>query len=432
MRHIYWFQQDLRLQDNPGLSAHAGAEQLLLVFCWPRSRPWCNLTGMGAQRERFLIESVQALRAELAALGQQLLVVFGSPEEEIPRLVRQFQADRIGTALTPGYYERKAREYLSRSLEIPLQVHAGNTLFSAEQLPFSLDKLPMHFTPFRNRVEHLRSASPLAPPVALPPPPLMDFNELPQPSVAPPIALPLTGGAVAGRRRLQHWTAEHGGIGNYKQTRNCLDGLDGSSTLSPWLASGALSVREVAAAIDRHEREFGANESTHWLLLELLWREFFHWRALADDVALFRLGGAGGRLHRCTFEPRNFARWSKGDTNVPLVNALMRQLLATGWMSNRGRQIAASYLVNELGLDWRFGAAFFEKHLIDYDVGSNFGNWQYLAGVGADPRGGRHFNLAKQAEQFDPTQRFTRKWDGFQPQQPEFVTDGADWPIDPR
>jgi len=432
MRHIYWFQNDLRLQDNPGLLAHAGAEQLLLVFCWPRSRPWCNLTGMGAQRERFLIESVQALREELAALGQNLLVVSGSPEEALPRLARHFGADRIGTALTPGYYERKARDYVAGRLEIPLQVHTGNTLFSAEQLPFSLADMPAHFTPFRNRVEHLCSAPPLPPPAALPPPPQMDFGQLPEPSVGPPMALPLRGGAAAGRRRLQHWAAPHGGIGDYKQTRNCLDGLDGSSTLSPWLASGALSVREIAFAIDRYEREFGANESTHWLLLELLWREFFHWRALGNDVALFRHGGAGGRLQRCTFEPRNFARWSKGDTNVPLVNALMRQLLATGWMSNRGRQIAASCLVNELGLDWRYGAAFFEKHLIDYDVAINFGNWQYLAGVGADPRGGRHFNLAKQAEQHDPAQQFTRKWDGFQPRQPEFVTDGADWPIDPR
>ncbi len=80
-------------------------------------------------------------------------------------------------------------------------------------------------------------------------------------------------------------------------------------------------------------------------------------------------------------------------SNYPLVNALMRQLLATGWMSNRGRQIAASCLVNDFGIDWRYGAAFFEKHLLDYDVASNYGNWQYLAGVGADPKGGRHFNI---------------------------------------
>jgi len=112
------------------------------------------------------------------------------------------------------------------------------------------------------------------------------------------------------------------------------------------------------------------------------------------------------------------------------VNALMHQLVATGWMTNRGRQIAASYLVNELNHDWRYGAAFFEKHLIDYDVGSNYGNWQYIAGVGTDPRGGRHFNIDKQAAQYDPDGHFTTKWDGYRAAQPRYVTDAADWPLD--
>ena len=154
------------------------------------------------------------------------------------------------------------------------------------------------------------------------------------------------------------------------------------------MANGNLSVREVAEAIFRYEREHVNNESTYWLYFELLWREFFHWRAVIDGRHLFRQGGRHDRRLLTTFEPRNFARWCAGDTDFPLVNALMRQLTATGWMSNRGRQIAASCLVNELGLDWRYGAAFFEQQLIDYDVGSNYGNWQYLAGVGSDPRGG--------------------------------------------
>jgi deoxyribodipyrimidine photo-lyase len=96
----------------------------------------------------------------------------------------------------------------------------------------------------------------------------------------------------------------------------------------------------------------------------------------------------------------------------------MRQLVATGWMSNRGRQIAASCLIHEYGIDWRYGAAFFEKHLIDYDVASNYGNWQYIAGVGADPRGGRVFNIEKQTAQYDPEGVFTAKWDGHRPPQP--------------
>ena len=107
----------------------------------------------------------------------------------------------------------------------------------------------------------------------------------------------------------------------------------------------------------------------------------------------------------------------------------MHQMVETGWASNRGRQLAASYLVNELQLDWRYGAAFFEKYLIDYGVASNYGNWQYIAGVGADPRGGRHFDQHEQARQHDPDGLFTRKWHGERPPQPAYVNDAADWPI---
>ena len=429
MPDIYWFQHDLRVQDNPGLLAHAAADSLLLVYFWPESRPWCNLTGMGEQRRRFLLESLAALRQELSALGQDLLVSRGPPQLELPALARAISARQVGTSLSPGYYERRAREQVAAALPVPLQVHGGNSLFSEDQLPFAVDRLPAHFTPFKQRVAAIATAAPLAPPPRLPPPPATTFQSLEPAPCSPHTAFPVRGGSSAGRRRLQQWMFGEQAILRYKQTRNCLDGLDGSSSLSPWLALGCLSAREVAAAIAQFETEVAANESTQGLMSELLWREFFHWRTVADDISLFRPGGKPGKLRHCTFEPRNFARWCQGDTNYPLVNALMHQLLATGWMSNRGRQIAASCLVNEFGIDWRYGAAFFEKHLLDYDVANNYGNWQYLAGVGADPRGGRHFNLRKQAEQHDPQQLFSKKWDGLRPQQPDFVVDAADWPL---
>ena len=107
----------------------------------------------------------------------------------------------------------------------------------------------------------------------------------------------------------------------------------------------------------------------------------------------------------------------------------MKQLNATGFMSNRGRQIAASCLVNELAVDWRYGAAYFEQQLLDYDVASNWGNWQYLAGVGADPRGKRHFDLDKQTRQYDPEGRFINKWQGQIQNLPLDSVDAADWPL---
>ncbi len=432
MRSIYWFRNDLRLHDNPGLLAQRDADELLLVYVWPKYRPWCNITGIGAQRERFLIESLLALDASLRSKGQRLLLLHGAAETLLPHLVERFNADRLLTSLAPGFYERRAVAHLSENLSVPVECLAGNSLFAQSDLPGALAEQAKHFTPFREAVGQLRPQVPIAAPAQLPPPPTWSFTELPAAGTRAPIALPLRGGEQAGLERLNNWVFGQQGIADYAKTRNCLDGLDGSSTLSPWLATGCLSVREAAAAIARYEAEQGANESTEWLYQELLWREFFYWRAVQDDRSLFRSGGDKRRIRRCIFEPRNFARWCQGDTNQALVNALMRQLNTTGWMSNRGRQLAASFLINELDIDWRYGAAYFEKHLIDFDVASNYGNWQYIAGVGADPRGGRHFNIDKQARLYDPDGLFVSKWQGNRPQQPEFVTDAADWPIMPE
>ncbi|MEE4659914.1 MAG: DASH family cryptochrome [Halieaceae bacterium] len=430
-RHLYLFRNDLRLADNPGLAAHAAGDALLCVFCWPNAPAWCNTTGMGEQRERFLRETVQALHEALSARGQGLLVLHRDPRTAIPRLVELFGIECVGTSRAPGVYETQQLSELQQQLSVPLVVHENASLYTESQLPGDLDALPKQFTPFRRKVENLQVNAPLPEPDKLPPPPPnAGFRPLPAASTRPHPAFPVRGGSAEGWRRLRTWMMDRGLVHDYKQTRNYLDGLDGSSVLSPWLATGALSPREAAHALFDVEARDGRNESTAHLFMELLWREFFHWRALADGGKLFSLRGLRGKKVLKYFEARDFARWSQGHTDSPLVNALMHQLVATGWMTNRGRQIAASYLVNELNHDWRYGAAFFEKHLIDYDVGSNYGNWQYIAGVGTDPRGGRHFNIDKQAAQYDPDGHFTTKWDGYRDAQPRYVTDAADWPLD--
>lgn len=436
MRTLYWFRNDLRLHDLPGLARAAQGDELLLLYLWPRQRAWCNIQGLGPQRERFINESVRALNEELAPLGQRLLVLHGSPELVLPDIVRDYGVDEIHLSDCAGAYEQRAVRVLKSRLEIPVEVHRGNTLFDKDDIHSLPKKPPRTFTPFRKLVEaELTAAAPTRSLPQLPPPPAVPFHTIPEASSKAPMELPLRGGTLAGQRRLTQFLQSDGGIRDYKQTRNDLNPLAGSSTLSPWLASGCLSVREVADAIQTHESRYGGNDSTYWLYFELLWREFFYWRAMEDGLALFRFAGRGNadssKIARCTFEPRNFARWCAGDTNYPLVNALMRQLRETGWMSNRGRQIAASCLINEFGIDWRYGAAFFEKHLIDYDVASNYGNWQYIAGVGADPRGGRAFNIDKQAAEHDPDGTFTEKWGGYRPHQPDYITDAADWPIHP-
>lgn len=130
--------------------------------------------------------------------------------------------------------------------------------------------------------------------------------------------------------------------------------------------------------LQRYEAVHGANDSTYWIFFELLWREYFYWYARRYGAKLFRFSGIGEK-NRSPVSMRSALQWKHGETPFPIVNACMRQLNQTGYMSNRGRQLVASCLVHELGLDWRYGAAYFETQLVDYDVGSNWGNWQYLA-----------------------------------------------------
>ena len=143
---------------------------------------------------------------------------------------------------------------------------------------------------------------------------------------------------------------------------------------------------------------------------------------------MFKFSGATGKDPLTSYYPERLKKWETGSTPFSLVNALMHELTHTGYMSNRGRQIVASCCVNELQLDWRYGASFLEKHLIDYDVASNWGNWQSIAGVAPDGKV-KHFDLKKQTALFDPNKKFIRKWKGESGALNIDSVDIADWPI---
>ena len=221
------------------------------------------------------------------------------------------------------------------------------------------------------------------------------------------------GGVEAGQKRAQKWIWESHNIFTYKITRNQLRGADFSSRFSPWLSLGCLSSREIFWEVKKYESKYSANESTYWLIFELLWRDFFQFLARVHGPKIFHRKG----LHperSLTVEPADaeslFSNWKMGTTMDPFINANMNELRLTGWMSNRGRQNVASYLINNLGLDWRRGAQWFEEQLIDYDPCSNYGNWLYLAGYGNDPRTNRCFNITKQAGLYDPTGSYQKDW----------------------
>jgi deoxyribodipyrimidine photo-lyase len=144
--------------------------------------------------------------------------------------------------------------------------------------------------------------------------------------------------------------------------------------------------------------------------VELLWREYFQWVAYRAGSRLFSKKGSREQAPRAGFNARAFQRWVEGQTGDDFVNAGMRELAETGYSSNRARQNLASYLIHDLGIDWRYGAAYFESQLLDYDPASNWANWAYLAGVGNDPRPVRRFNTVKQAQDYDANRAFRQAW----------------------
>jgi deoxyribodipyrimidine photo-lyase len=187
-------------------------------------------------------------------------------------------------------------------------------------------------------------------------------------------------------------------------------GADYSSKFSAWLALGCLSPRYIYEQVRAYETQRIKNDSTYWLIFELLWRDYFRFIAHKHGKKIFRSSGLHGVTIPWQQDWKRFELWCAGETGYPLIDANMRELAATGFMSNRGRQNVASFLTKNLGIDWRMGAEWFESLLIDYDVASNWGNWNYSAGVGNDARGFRYFNILKQAQDYDPDGHYVQHW----------------------
>lgn len=190
-------------------------------------------------------------------------------------------------------------------------------------------------------------------------------------------------------------------------------GANYSSKLSAWLANGSVSARKIYWEVKQFEKEIITNESTYWLIFELIWRDYFKYTSLKHGNKIFRLSGILNKELDWGNDDQLLQKWITGETSQSFVNANMKEIAATGFMSNRGRQNVASFWSKEIKQDWRIGAAYFESMLIDYDVHSNWGNWMYNSGVGNDPRD-RKFNIKSQAERYDPDQKYQQMWIGGQ------------------
>ena len=230
----------------------------------------------------------------------------------------------------------------------------------------------------------------------------------------PRSAFPFAGDEASGLARLRHYCLDSDGLRHYKASRNGLVGTEFSSKFSPYLAIGSLSVRRIWQTVLDYQALHGADEGSEWLKQELLWREFFLWTAQRHGASFGAPGGLQNRRSEAIEDRELFARWCRGRSGHPLIDAQLNELLATGYLSNRGRKWVASHFINDLRLPWTWGARFFEWWLIDAQPALNTGNWAYLAGVGNDPRSfngpPRRFDLERQVRLYDPEEMHRRRW----------------------
>jgi deoxyribodipyrimidine photo-lyase len=416
VRALHWFRADLRLRDNRALAAvAAGADQIAFLFVLDERLLASPKTGK--PRLRFLHACLAKLAAELERRGQRLVVRRGDPRREVPRVAREVGAERVSWNRDTSPFARRRDAAVRSALEqagVRVLEAKDRVLFEGAELRTGAGQPFRVFTPFRNAWWRRFEADPPPAPSAL---------RLPDPAPAPSGALPSLAalgaagdgpelppaGEDAAQRRLARFL--DGPVADYAKARD-LPGVDGTSRLSHHLRFGTLSPRACFAA----GREAAAREPrlragvAKWLD-ELVWREFY--AAILEEHP--RVLGQAFRpeFERVRWEDdeKAFAAWCEGRTGYPIVDAGMRQLTETGWMHNRARMIAASFLVKDLLIDWRRGEAWFMQRLVDGDPASNNGGWQWSASTGTDAQPYfRIFSPVAQGERFDPDGAYVRRF----------------------
>lgn len=415
-RYLLFCNDLLRLDDNPLLSLPGDADAALAVCILPQRQ--FNPKRASARRRQLQLGLLQDFQQRLAALGIPLLLRVGNPALILSQLLAQYQLDHVVAA------EPTAPEEYRWAAGLNWQWLDANSLL-ADKLRPDLNTLPRSFTAFRQQREPELQVLPpqqtlpstLALNKILSVAGALELSDLPLPEPDQPLPVALSDRLPthfsfwqqhrepAALEGFSQYLQQH--VSHYKLSRNALIGVDFASFLSVPLSRGTLSVRRAWQLIRAYEQQYGENESSYWLRFELLWREYFRHLQRKHPLVFFR--HAGLELHQVPgtagLAGEALQRWQQGQTGLPFIDANMQLLAQTGWMSNRGRQNVASYLMFQLGCDWRCGAAWFEQQLLDYDVASNWGNWAYIAG--ALYSAPRSFNALKQAVEYDPAAKFT-------------------------
>ncbi|WP_339916462.1 DASH family cryptochrome [Yeosuana marina] len=420
---LIWFQKNLRVQDNEVLErALKSNHNIIAVYCFnPKD---FKVTKYGFKktekfRAKFLIETVTNLKQNLSKFNINLLTYLKNPETIIPKLIETYAISEIYLQNEWTQEEVSVLKTIKEQLKnVTVFSYYDQFLYHPEDITIEINQIPKVFTDFRKHVEKsakIRSCvthsktnqnNIITEHTSIPTLNDLGFDDF---EIYPQSAFPFEGGETSALNRLHDYFFKTKKLGVYKITRNGLVGKDFSSKFSPWLANGSLSARTIYWEVKRFEEELFKNDSTYWLIFELIWRDYFKYISLKHGNDIFKIDGILKKANDWNLSASAIKQWQLGKTAEPFVNANMIELNKTGWMSNRGRQNAASYFAKNLKLDWRIGAAYFESLLIDYDVHSNYGNWMYVAGVGNDPRD-RVFNVKLQAERYDYNNKFQNLW----------------------
>lgn len=425
-RILLWFRNDLRLEDNETLyKASQKSNYIIPVYCFdPRQFQETKLgfPKTGKYRAKFLIESVENLKQNLRAIGSDLLIRFGKPEDIILKLVQELGVEMVYASKEVTSEETNMEQKLEQNLwkqGVSLEMFWTSTLYHLDDLPLPVNNLPDVFTQFRKKVEKFASVRELYPKpnvliglqgIDLGKIPSLQDLGLPSFEPNPKAVLEFKGGEGEAQKRVENYIWTQDLLRQYKETRNRLLGAEYSSKLSAWLALGCISAKQVYVEVKKYEKERIQNKSTYWLIFELIWRDYFRFVAKKYGNLIFKVTGIQDKEISYSNHLSFFEQWANAETGIPFIDANMQELKETGFMSNRGRQNVASFLTKDLKINWTYGAMYFESLLIDYDVCSNWCNWCYVAGVRNDPRENRYFNISKQAQNYDPQGKYVKYW----------------------
>ncbi|MFB6620433.1 cryptochrome/photolyase family protein [Streptomyces sp. NPDC056367] len=384
----------------------AGAPETVPLFV---RDPAVDRAGFAApNRLAFLADCLADLDAGLRERGGRLVVRGGDTVAEVCGVVRQAEADEVHMAADHSAFARAREERLRQALESEgrrLYVHDAVTTVvpPGDVTPQGSDHFAV-FTPYFRRWSAEPLRTPLAAPRTVRVPHGLSSERLPTSASVAGVSEGLaTGGETEGRRRLGAWVSRHADA--YEERHDDLAG-DATSRLSPYLHFGAVSATE---AVHRARSRGGAGAEA--FVRQLCWRDF-HRQVLAarPETAVEDYRPRHDHWRRGADAGADLKAWREGRTGYPVVDAALRQLAHEGWMHNRGRLLAASFLAKTLYVDWREGARHFLDLLVDGDVANNQLNWQWVAGTGTDTRPHRVLNPVLQGKRYDPYGAYVRRW----------------------